>query len=473
MMRTQQRILVAIGAALILTLAARAQQPPNPLTLEQAIALALDRNPALKATAEEKSIARAQTDQARAAFLPRVDFSQGVLRGNNPVFVFGSKLTQRRFTAADFALPSLNAPTPVTNHQTQFTGRMLLWDSLVSIERVRGAKKMESAADFQLEQERQNLMLRVVRAYYGVVVARENLAAAREALKTAEANEQRVAAMEKAGLVVTSDLLSAQVFRAQMKEREIRAANQVELARAALAHELGVAAEALGEPSESLAEAGRALGSLAEWEQTALRQRPALRAAELQHQAATSGRKQSQYEFGPKVGAFATFERDAESLAGGASGTNWIAGLRLEWNLFAGGADRARLAEARARERQAGSLLESLRSGIRLEVRQAYLETAAAQQRVLAAQGAAEQARESLRILQNRYEAGLATMTDLLRAQTAQLEARTAYLAALHDLQVARAALERAAGSLTADTLKTRSAADTVPQKNPGEGVTP
>jgi outer membrane protein TolC len=43
-------------------------------------------------------------------------------------------------------------------------------------------------------------------------------------------------------------------------------------------------------------------------------------------------------------------------------------------------------------------------------------------------------------------------MTDLLRAQTAQLEARTGYFSALHDWQVARAQLERAAGRLTADS---------------------
>ena len=57
-----------------------------------------------------------------------------------------------------------------------------------------------------------------------------------------------------------------------------------------------------------------------------------------------------------------------------------------------------------------------------------------------------------MRIIQNRYQAGLVTITELLRAQSAQLDARTGYLAALHDWQVARAQLERAAGRLTAQS---------------------
>jgi outer membrane protein TolC len=434
--------------------AAVAQQAAgsDTLTLEQAVAIALEKNPALRATAEEENIAKARVNQARAARFPRLDLSQGFTRGNNPVYVFGTLLTQRQFTAGNFALPGLNAPTPLNNNQTRLEGQWLLWDSNVSIERVRAARRMETAADFATEQARQDLILRVVRAYYGVLVAKENLTAAREALKTAESNEQRVAAMEKAGLVVTSDLLSAQVFRAQMKEREIRAANQVELARMDLSHELGLGPDVIREPSGELKEVSSASGVMEEWERTALAERPALRAVEKQHEAAASGRTQALLGFGPKVGAFANFERDAESLVSGPSGTNWTAGVRLEWNIFAGGADKARFDEAKARERQAAHQLEYARSGIRLEVRQAFLETQAAAQRAAAARESVAQARESLRILQNRYEAGLATMTDLLRAQTAQLDARTAYLAALNDWQLARAALERAAGKLTTES---------------------
>lgn len=430
---------------------AAALHAQEPLTLERAVASALEKNPALQATREEARIARARTQQARAGWLPRIDFVQGFTRGNNPVYVFGTLLTQRRFTQANFQLSGLNAPVPLDNFQTRLEGAWRLFDGNQLRLRVAGAAKMETAAEYEAEQARQDLILRVLRAYYGVVVAREHLEAARESLRTAEANEQRVRTLAEAGMVVRSDLLSAQVFRAQMKEREIRAANAEQLARLALGHEMGRGPDHIPEPSEGLGEPAVEAMPVEEWEREALADRPALRAAALHAQAAAKGHALAKAEFGPRVGLVAHFERDAETLAG-PSGTNWGVGARLEWNLFAGGANRYQAAEAAARERQAANRLEWLRSSVRLEVRQAYLEALAAQQRSVAARDAVEQARESLRIVQHRYEAGLTTITELLRAEAAQLDARTGFLAALHDWQTARAQLERAAGRLTRDS---------------------
>ena len=162
-------------------------------------------------------------------------------------------------------------------------------------------------------------------------------------------------------------------------------------------------------------------------------------------------RKAAKAEFGPKIALFGSTERDAMAW-GGPSGTNWTAGARLDLNLFAGGAQKAQLAEATANASKAKHTVEWFRSGVQMEVRRAYLDGDAAAQRATVAREAVEQAKESLRIVKNRYEAGLTTVTELLRAQTAQLDATTTYLAALQDWQVARAQLERAAGVLTPES---------------------
>jgi len=420
-------------------------------TLEQAVTMALRSNPALHARQDEADAAKARVGQARAAWFPRLDASQEFTRGNNPVYVFGTLLTQRNFTAANFALAGLNAPAPLDNFQTRLDAQMTLFDSGKTYLREKGARKLATAADYQTEQARQDLILRVAQSYYGVIVAREDLQAAQEALHAAEANEQRVHALEQAGQVVSSDLLSAQVFRAQMNDREIRAENTLEVVQLNLGRELGLPPGAMPEPTATLGEPGAGSRSLEEWQRAGLAQRPLLRAAELGGEAAATSRKLAKAAFGPQVGLFADIERDAETL-GGPSGTNWTAGARVDINLFAGGADRYRLAETVAREHQAKDELDWLRSGVELQVRQSYLETAAAARRAAAARDAVAEAQDSLRIIQNRYEAGLVTITELLRAQTAQLEAKTGYLAALHDWQVARAQLEHAAGELTAQS---------------------
>ena len=91
-------------------------------------------------------------------------------------------------------------------------------------------------------------------------------------------------------------------------------------------------------------------------------------------------------------------------------------------------------------------------SAVRLQVRRAYAGLRAAQQRIEVAKAAVAEAEESLRITQNRYEAGMSNVTDLLRTETAVLESRTRYLAAVHDQRVAATMLELAGGRLSANS---------------------
>ncbi|MGB2676186.1 MAG: TolC family protein [Candidatus Acidiferrum sp.] len=432
---------------------ARAQEKGTapPLRLEQVVRLALQQNPAFQTSADEAEAARARQKQAQGAWFPRIDFHQDFTRGNNPVYVFGTKLTQRQFSTADFAPNKLNTPTPIDNFQTRLDGQWRLFDSGQTLFHQRSAKRLVTAADFETEQARQDLILEIVRAYYGVLVSKENAKAADGALKTAESSAQRMETMHKAGLLVDSDLLSAKVFVSQMKDRQIRAQNDLALAKMQLAREMGTALDAPAEPAETLVEPGMPAKTIEEWIHIALEQRPGLRAAQLQETAMGDERKAARAEFGPKVGLFGSTERDAMAL-GGPSGTNWTAGARLDFNIFAGGAQKARVAEAVANENKAKHNVEWFRSGVQMEVRKAYLDGNAAAQRAAAARDAADQAKESLRIVQNRYEAGLTTVTELLRSQTAQLDAATGYLAALQDWQVAGAQLERAAGVLTPES---------------------
>lgn len=453
-MRFGPRNLLAIGMALALANGpALAQEPAKGMTvtLEQAVQSALQQNPAFRTSQDDADAARARLKQVQSAWYPRFDFHQDFMRGNNPIDVFGWKLTQRQFTQADFAPNALNTPTPYDNFQTRVDGQWRLFDSGQTLFHQRSAKKLVTVADFQTEQARQDLILEVVRAYYGIGVLQENEKAAENALKTAEANAQRMETMHTAGTVVDSDLLSAKVFVAQMKDRQIRAQNDLAMAQMQLARLMGLPVEQQLDLAGSLSEPNASTKTLQEWTQTALSERPALRAAQLQETATDDERKAAKAEFGPTIALFGSTERDAMTLAG-PSGTNWTAGARLDFNLFAGGATKARMAEATANASKARHNVEWFRSGVTLEVRQAYLDADAAAQRATAARDAAGQAQESLRIVQNRYEAGLTTITELLRAQTAQLDARTLYLNALQDWQVSQAQLARAAGVLTPES---------------------
>ena len=91
-------------------------------------------------------------------------------------------------------------------------------------------------------------------------------------------------------------------------------------------------------------------------------------------------------------------------------------------------------------------------SAVRLQVREAYLNLATAQKRLDVVKDATSQAAESLRITQNRFEAGLATITDLLRVETAKTAAEKTALNANFDYRLSYAALELATGELSANS---------------------
>ncbi len=193
--RGAARLLLSAGILSFIGMAqSRAQESDakRPITLEQAVRMALQQNPAFQTNNDEADAARARLKQVQAAWYPRFDFHQDFTRGNNPVYVFGTKLTQRQFSAADFALNSLNTPTPLDNFQTRFDGQWRLFDSGQTLFHQRSAKRLVTAADFVTEQARQDLILEIVRTYYGVLVLKENAKAADEAVKTAEASAQRM-----------------------------------------------------------------------------------------------------------------------------------------------------------------------------------------------------------------------------------------------------------------------------------------
>jgi outer membrane protein TolC len=127
-------------------------------------------------------------------------------------------------------------------------------------------------------------------------------------------------------------------------------------------------------------------------------------------------------------------------------------GASLNFNIFDGGANRARLAAAHYRQTQAQAQLEQMTAAVKLQVREAYLNLTTARQRVDVSRQAQSQAEESLRILQNRYEEGLATITDLLQVETAHTSAQKNYLNALFDYRLSYAALELATGELAPDS---------------------
>jgi outer membrane protein len=426
--------------------AAAREAGADELTLNAAVEVALGANPLTRATASGRQIADAQLAEARAGRLPLVQVNQTLTHGNNPVFVFGSLLEQGRFGPENFQPDALNDPGAITNVRTAVTLRFPLFDQRQTETRVSQAVIRQGQADAESEQVRQRIRFEVLKAYYGLLLARARREVAGDAVRTGEAEVKRIRDMFEEGVIVHSDLLAAEVQLSEFRQQEIQAGGEIVTAQAALNTALGLPVETQRGVAGGLVEKEFEVEGQGELIRLALENRPEAKRAALAVRAAGGRVRGARGEFLPRVDAFAAFGASGRTPVTGS--TDYAVGASVTYDLFDAGR-RARLEQARAAEGLAEAEAEQLANQIRFEVVRARQEFVTARARVEVAGRAAGQAAEALRIVQDRYQAGLTTITEVLRAETALVRARTNVLAARYDAYVGYAGVLLATGRLT------------------------
>jgi outer membrane protein TolC len=318
------------------------------LSLQQAVRVAMDSNPEIEASIAGEKAAEARIREARSGYLPQVSYTEQWQRSNNPVFVFGSLLTQRQFTQNNFALDSLNRPGFLNNFQSQVVLEQNIFDSGRTKNQLKSSRLAGEIAQEGTRRTRMQTILRVVQAYYGAQLAEEALRAARESLKSAEADLQRAQNVREAGMSTDADVLSIKVYLATVKEQAIQREYDLEIARAALNDVLGVSQEARYTLTTKLIRVDEDLPSLQALQDQAIEARPELKQAEKATQMAVAQQKSARAGYLPQFFFRSAFEADRQEFAN-KGGANWYVGAGMRWNLFDGMGNYARVEEAKSR----------------------------------------------------------------------------------------------------------------------------
>jgi outer membrane protein TolC len=421
------------------------------MSLNDAVGLALDKNKSIEASGAAKKAADSRVSEARSGRLPKVNYSESWARSDNPVFVFSSLLTQNQFGEQNFQVGTLNHPDFLNNFQSQLTADQVLYDAGQTKHAVRSAELTKDIASEEEKRTQMQVIAGVVRAYYDSLLSADQLNAASQAVRSAEADLERAQTIRSAGMSTDVDTLSIRVHLAGVREQQIRREADVDVARAALNDAIGLSLDTphtLTSPLAPLASPG---GSLADRETGAIAQRPEARQAKLATSLADTQAASARSSLLPQVTLHGAFEADRQRFVT-RGGDNWLVSIGLRWNLFNGFSDKARIEESKFAQQRSSAEEARTDSAIRLQVHRAYADLHAATQRIEVAQASVAEAEESLRITQNRYEAGISNVTDLLRTETTVLDARTRHLAAVRDQRIAAAMLELAAGTLTPDS---------------------
>ena len=449
----------------------------GPLTLEEAKALADRVNPQLNRARESINRAAAEERVVFADFLPTLALSHEFDDVTSRAGFVGVK-QGRRFVqlpirgygpgAQDFQVLDLELRYTVF----QFGKRLARHDQAVL---------KWDITRLQTERARQSVAFDVSVRYAEVLEAYATRAVAERTVERAEAVFRDAVNLEKRGVLTQEDILRASVQVADARQALTTARSGVHIAVAALNRAIGitvgfptrvneVAIALPGAPAPlpgaapDLSSRSFSLG-LEECLALAVQNRPELVVVQKSIQSSARGVDATRAEFLPTFGTRAT-----GSVVEGIdvqNSTVFNAGIFMKWDLYTGGRRSGLLQAAESDVRAAVAEGQQICDTIAFEVHVAFANIEDARERIIQTRTAVEQARETLRLVQNRYNRGDAKPTDVVDAQTALTRAEQNANNARYDYLIALARMEFATGVPLAALL-----AASPPVANPGAAKT-
>lgn len=442
--------LVAVAIGLLPPAAVLAQGgTPQPLRLADVLSATTADGYGTRAARADARAAAADVTATLPGFLPQLRVESGAARTTDPIGVFGARLRQRAVTAADFDPAQLNNPEALS----LVTGALVLEQPVFAPQALLGRRAASLAAEAgaaMSERHTQSALLDATRAYFGAVVARAGVAALDSAVAAAQSAARQAETLEQNGVVTRSDMLLAQVRLNELEAQRATARGQAVVARLELAVQMGApgdtsralpAAMASTEQIAQLADFALSSGSTA----VSATQRPDVKAAQLGAAAARANVKRANARWLPTVGAMVRSDWVTNDAPFGGT-PFWTAGVMVSLPVFSGGGELADRQRAVAQSNAAAARADGAQAMADLEVTRARIDRTVAVERLELAERAYVQSIEALRLVQRRYDGGLAAVSELLGAGAARANAELSTVSARHDVLVAIAAERVALG---------------------------
>lgn len=427
------RRLTVLALTLCMAGLAIAADPIGPLTMEQAVALALQNNPTITLAAQDVTIAEAQLRAAHANRLPDINASVNATYNPSPgtLNVPGSDVS---ISSDPFSSTArIGASQPV-------------WPPARWRAPIRSAQAGVQLSEEELTRTRQQIAFQTRQAFVQLLTAQELRAVAQDAVTVAQRQLQLAQVQVEAGVAARVDVFQAEAVLADAQVSLAQAENSVDLSRAALATQIGFPADTPVEivPTQAMPAVPEAVDPLVT---LALQQRPELRQLNARREQARANIERIRTQQQPVVNIEANYSQDLTngfSLTGG-SGLTFGASAAL--NIYNGGQTRAELAAARTQLEQIDTTARQIELNVALQVRQAWQNMQNATRQLSAAQRQLTAAEEALRISRLRYEAGEGIILEVEQAQLRRTQALTSVAQARFQAQLAAAQLQLALGT--------------------------
>jgi outer membrane protein len=425
------------------------------LTINEAIKIALKKNPSVTEFKERTNVAKEQIGVSRGGLLPQVSFSGTAFYGN----AFTTNSFQGPVaTSLPSAPSSAGATTPggsgsaisipfqrneITTFEVyRFSANQLLFDFGKTPSQVAASKANYKKITEDYANTRQQVVLNVRNAYFSYLASRRAIKVAEENVRQNQELLKQAAAFYKEGLRSKVDVTFAESNLANAETELIRARNLAEVSRVDLMTALGFKTWPFRDVEDVL-EVSPKRWSLEELKDQALKQRPELKRSLYQQQEDQANITGARANFLPSIQGFAArgFEGSRHDLQ-----DQWWIGAGVNVPIFEGLSNVHTLRQAKAQLRSAQANTESVTLTVIKEVESGYEDLKSAWEVIKSRTKAREAAAENLRLAWGRYRSGVGSIIEVTDAQVRFAQADLEKVRALFDYRVVEARLDKAVG---------------------------
>lgn len=430
--------LVTLALLLAFGLACQAQTGGK-LTLNEAIDLSLKNSKQLKLNQTKIVSATNAVKDASARQLPEASVSGSYLRINKPNVDMKSSDNNGgsgfAFDANQVAYGMATVSVPLFSGFKIQAGK-------------ESARYLAVAAKLDADRDREEVIQNTVAAYSNLYKAAVAVNLVRENLKQQQQRTTDFTNMEKNGLLARNDLLKAQLQQSNIEVALTQAESDLKVARINMNIMLGIPEDSQYDVDTNfLTQAGAERKSVAEWEQTALQRRKDAASLQAHEKAAYAGIKSAKADYYPSLALTGGYV--AADIPNFLTVTNAVnVGVGLKYNLSSLWKTGSKVDDAKNELNAVKINEEMLTDNIHVQVNQAFENYVVSTKKIEMYEKAIEQADENYRITKNKHENSLATTTDLLEADVAQLQAKLNYTSAKADAVVSYNKLLETAGVL-------------------------
>jgi outer membrane protein len=417
------------------------------LALPDAINMAFQLQPRLRASLESIRQAQGREDIAFAAYLPSVSAAYSV--GGYDLRAGGAGLPLPSSSPFNF-FPGVGAIPVGLDIQTGYElAELKLQWMICDFGRRTGAYHQaglaEEIAKLQTERAYQTVADDVSTAYYQVLRVQALHRIAEESVRRAETDRNDAVKLAKGGVIENEKVLRAEVAVSQAQRLLDVAEEEKAVSVAALNLAIGLNIGSATGVVDTSSVPPFAM-SLAECLQSAISSRREFQIAHQSVQVAAEGARIAKADFAPRIigGGYLNNFQQASPRGDADLAVGFI---RLDWGLFEGGKRVAELRVNDSRVREAMAQSESIADTIAFQVNQAYHRMVAARKGIDRSRPAIDQTRETYRLVGARSKQGDATPAELTDAEVALTRAQQDYSNAINDYLIAIARLEYTMGT--------------------------